>query len=93
MALRTYTKQKYGLTKPYRDNLNKMEKGLTKNESLISDYANNLYNNEVNRMNKVKQEYQDVDPLFMVRVLSRIDINKLASTVFNDPELYHSERI
>ena len=38
---------------------------------------------------KVKQEYQDVDSLFMVRVLSRIDINKLASTVFNDPELFN----
>jgi len=60
MALRTYTKQKYGLTKPYRDNLNKMATGLEKNESLVSNYANNLYNNEVNRMNKVKQEYQNI---------------------------------
>lgn len=58
--MKTYTKQKYGLTKPYRDNLNKMETGLNANQGLATNYANNLYNNEVKQANKLKQTYQNI---------------------------------
>ena len=54
--MKTYTKQKYGFSKPYRDNLNRMEDTLNSTEKFKSNTINNIYNNEIQKLNKVKND-------------------------------------
>ena len=57
MAIKTYTNQKYGFTKPYRDNLNKMNTTISKVNDLQKNEVNNLYNKEIARLNDTKEKY------------------------------------
>jgi len=54
--VKTYTNQKYGFTKKYRDNLNQMDKTLNKTQSYKANEINNMYNNEINKLTQQKQD-------------------------------------
>ena len=56
MPIKTYTNQKYGFTKPYIDNLNRMENTLNDTAKFKTNKINNLYNQEIQKLNKVKND-------------------------------------
>lgn len=54
--MRTYTNQKYGLTGPYRDELNRMDQTLGKTVTQQQKEINNLYNKEISKLTQMKND-------------------------------------
>lgn len=55
--MKMYTDQKYGFSKPFRDNLSRANNTVKQVNTLQKNEINNLYKKEIARLNKVKASY------------------------------------